>query len=785
MNRSTALSLTLLVIVLAGTITLWATASPDGRTPGERPVVGLDAAATVYWQASGTAAARVATPADAVRAQGFIHGMRKAWTMLLWRQTALGDVSGWFGSRTVRLDRHVHRLGIPHTSQRAYLRLPDSTQALLEHYAAGVNAALETSTVQSREELVSLGIPAEPWQPWHTLAIERLFAWLSTPRLSLPDELRDAERDSLRAFLDDDLLLRSWLHVHGLEHSTAWARTTAAADSAVKAERRSQVPLARTSTTLTTRLVTGTTATSVVQDVAITIQPSGSSGSGSSEGIRLTGATLPGTPFFLNGTRAGVSETGRPPGAGGTAWSLLPGSPVQLERVAVDSSQHGTRHVRLSPQGANEVLVVVPRLGGRLPLTVPSPSSGTSLDSLEADTTAADSIAKLRPSQTASDTVQQPIRPPDSVGVAGRRMAAVNDSIAADSVWALDWPGLEAVSDVEAWRRIGRGGTASLTLQDGAGLHVDATGRVLVFGSPPERAETERLTVIGRVGWSRSVAATIHQSRGLTSRDLVRSDSSAWAGVVSDQALPALQRGPAQDSVWVEARTYLQNWDFTYDRSSIGASIFETWMQEYQRETGHLPLLSPSGLFGDRPTVDTTAYFADHRYRRAFRRAVDRLRHDHGTDLRQWRWEEVLLDERSFPVFAADSLVTQDLSTLATTRYAPIQIPAQGHPSTPMGGPSRVDPEASLPATTTWTGWTSPDRSHLIVQRPEFDVQEFFSRPLMRRTDRSAIPLIEVPARPVDASENSSAASSASAEVSTSAERSAPPSTRLIPSTDQ
>jgi len=787
-NRSTALSLALAVIVLAGTLTIWTTSSSTDRAPAEHPVESLDAPATIHWQSSGTASVRVATPGDATRSLGFIHGMRKAWTMLLWRQTALGNVSQWFGPGTIRLDRHIHRLGIPHTSQRAYLQLPDSSKALLERYTAGVNAAFASPAVRSREELVSLGVSAERWQPWHTLAVERLFAWLCTPPLSTPNRLKNAERDSLRAFLNDDHLLRAWLHVHGLEHSTSWARTPSAPTTATPltatpstADESGRRPAssAQTSTTLTTRLVTGTTATPIVQDVAIVLRPtatprSDSPGSVLREGVHLTGATLPGTPFFLAGTRVRTDESGRAEAAG-TAWSFLPGSPAQMRRVAVDSSQHEIRYVRLSPRGADETLVAVRRHAGRLPLTVPPPSS-----SAPRNGPVADSIARGSPSRPPADTVLQSSGLPGSAIVGERSTSVEGDRVRVDSVWVLDWPGQEAVSDVEAWRRIGRArAAAALTLQDGVGLHVDAGGRVRVLGSPPERAESDQLTVIGRVGWSRSVAASIHHARALSptlsSREIVRSDSSVWAGVVADQALPALQRGAARDSVWVEARAYLQNWDFTYDRSSIGASIFETWMREYEREAGRFPLLSPSGLFSDRPTVDTTAYFAAHRYRRSFRRAVDRLRRVHGDDLRQWRWEEVVSDERSFPVFAADSLVVQDLSTLASTRYAPIPVPAEGHPSTPMGGPSRVNlgsplsdvspAPPTLRATTTWTGWTAPGRSHLIVQRPEFNVQRFFSRPFLRRSDRSAIPLAEP-----------------STEPSPSKNPSAPSSTRLIPS---
>lgn len=394
----------------------------------------------------------------------------------------------------------------------------------------------------------------------------------------------------------------------------------------------------------------------------------------------LTAATLPGLPLLF---------AGRTDAEG--AWASLLRSPASLHQTALDSSALREWHERVAPDGGDEQLVHVQRHDGALLLS-PSPPSPT-------------------PSSPPSDS--------------SRRMG-----------WEVRWPGFRARSDVSAWlQRAGLGeaspGSATFTLFAADGLRVPAEGAPTVLGSPPvvARDNAERLVLIGASRWAR------HQAQSL--RDVIRdetsrpvrtwsaSDSSAWAADLLPPLLSNLRSTPPPDSRLRDATTYLRNWDHQYAPTSIGATLFDQWMRAYRDEVGPVP-----------SRADTSNFFAAYRQRRALRQAVDTLTAQFGPDLRRWRWERVVTDRRFFPVWSADSLVDADLQALRTTRYAPLDRTAQGHPSAPSGGPSLVDPSPVAPSPTAWEGWTRP-QGGFTVRRHHYDPSVVFARSRLR-TDRPA-----------------------------------------------
>jgi hypothetical protein len=270
--------------------------------------------------------------------------------------------------------------------------------------------------------------------------------------------------------------------------------------------------------------------------------------------------------------------------------------------------------------------------------------------------------------------------------------------------------------------------------------------------------------VVGRSAWTGAVAQSLFRHQSLLQRMesgtrpraalALQSDTSQWAAAMLAEMLPNLEELASGGGRVQEALTYLRNWDATFERSSIGASVFEMWLDEYAGSVStpgaadvparttqrmRLRLFPPSRARADSLRPDTT-YFAAHRQRQAFRRAVHRLTREHGPDLRQWRWERVAPNRRFFPVWSADSLIAQDLSELATTRYAPIDVPGRGHPSTPSGGPSLLS-GISDPHGATWTSWVEPGQHALVVRRSVFDVSGFLARPFLRRDESANVSL--------------------------------------------
>lgn len=202
----------------------WSQVAPPDMPPSELVVAGQRASSTVAWDsASPVTHIQADAEAEAARALGLAHGLRHAWTMVLWRQTARGRLARWLSEPAVSFDRHARQMGWARAAQRHITQLPRADRDWLAAYATGVNAALATEYVRQQPPFAALNVRPEPWAPWHTLAVEHLLTWVATDRPAVPDSALSTVRqsaDSLHA-VDDEL--RTWLGLHGWSDAMAWA----------------------------------------------------------------------------------------------------------------------------------------------------------------------------------------------------------------------------------------------------------------------------------------------------------------------------------------------------------------------------------------------------------------------------------------------------------------------------------------------------------------------------------------------------------------------------------
>jgi hypothetical protein len=641
-SRRLYLGLAGVLIAAGGAVLWWALSSPVTAPPPEHAIEGLRDTAAVEWTDRHTATIEASNATDALTALGYVHGMKRAWTLTVWRHTALGTLSGTFGNGLVPVDRHARRLGLAHHARRAYDRLDSTTQERLRAYARGLSAALRSGRVREREPFLRIGLTPERWAPWHSLAIERLMAWTGTAPIARPDS-------GLAGFRAADRRLRRWLRLHGRSRSMAWA---------------ARRPGDTSRTALFAKHVLGATADPVVQEVV----------------IRRPGApptvtaSLPGAPLF---------PTGR---SGAQRWTYLLHSSAQITPLSVDSAEVRSRHERITPAQGDEQLVEIQRYGPRV------------------------RVGTIRP----------------------------------DSAWVLEWPGLRAHTDLPRWLA-----TATLDarrdapapdfhLMEGEGLRVDSTGAWSVQGRPPVVDRGPASILVGRSDWAAHQADVLRaqaQTGPVAPARWSASDSSTWAAALLPTLVPDLDSLHAPDSITVDARSYLRNWDAVYDPASIGAVVFEGWMRTHLHEIDR------------RPSPVDSAFIAGPHRRQAFRAAVDSLARRYGPDVRRWRWERAAPERRFFPVWAADRLVTEDLSGLSSTRFAPLNRPGRGHASSLSGGPARIDPSPLGPAPTHWDGWMQGPRGGLTARRLRFDPSGFFARSLLSRDRPPPVSVQRAPVR--------------------------------------
>lgn len=139
---------------------------------GELTLPGLAGPVEVRRDALGVAHIRAGSTRDAFFAQGFCHAQDRLFQMELNRRRALGRSAEWLGAAAFGADALVRRLDVGGVSQRDAAALGDEARAMIEAYAAGVNAFIASDAPPALEYTL-LGATPEPWEGWHTIAVMR------------------------------------------------------------------------------------------------------------------------------------------------------------------------------------------------------------------------------------------------------------------------------------------------------------------------------------------------------------------------------------------------------------------------------------------------------------------------------------------------------------------------------------------------------------------------------------------------------------------------------------
>ena len=148
-----------------------ASALPDLTSP--QRLRGLTGPVDVWRDHEGIPHARAGSAHDAFFAQGFVHAQDRLWHMEYDRRRASGRWAELVGEAGVAQDVLARRLGLDRSARVDYEGAAPETRTMLEAYAAGVNAFLQTTQVWPIEfEL--LGTRPEPWAPWEGLAVFKI-----------------------------------------------------------------------------------------------------------------------------------------------------------------------------------------------------------------------------------------------------------------------------------------------------------------------------------------------------------------------------------------------------------------------------------------------------------------------------------------------------------------------------------------------------------------------------------------------------------------------------------
>lgn len=289
------------------------------------------------------------------------------------------------------------------------------------------------------------------------------------------------------------------------------------------------------------------------------------------------------------------------------------------------------------------------------------------------------------------------------------------------------WDGLEPGTDTFAFLDMLQGKPASFHLLEGHGLRTKGRQNE-VLGTPLIQDTLTHGIMVGSRPWTSYLASHIDSLNTnapelLNPRLWSNACHSPWAAERAPFLLAGLFQDVSRDSsnfqvqLYQEAITYLRNWDFGYAPSSIGATIFEFWLDHLgaatESERLNMPNQFDSGVLGI-----------------TFRTSIDGLNENYGTDLSQWRLEVTRPVLRYFPAWAADSLFSADRTPLSETNYAPLEFPGKASVETLCSGSFRTATYGPISAY--WETWrTTRDDKTAWYWRKQVTPVSFLERYLI------------------------------------------------------
>lgn len=145
------------------------------QTEGEIVVAGAQAPIEILRDEQGLVTIRAESHSDAIFGLGFAHAQDRLAQMELLRRVGTGRTAELLGQAGLRSDRLFRQLEFERLSRAAEAHLEPETVTLLQRYASGVNAFLDTHGNRLPPEFLLAGTP-EPWEAWHSILWGKLMA---------------------------------------------------------------------------------------------------------------------------------------------------------------------------------------------------------------------------------------------------------------------------------------------------------------------------------------------------------------------------------------------------------------------------------------------------------------------------------------------------------------------------------------------------------------------------------------------------------------------------------
>ena len=134
---------------------------------------GLDAPVEVYRDNFGIPHVRASRERDAFFAQGFVTAQDRLWHMDYDRRRGAGRWAEVVGVSALEQDELMRRFCLEASARGDYQAVEDHTRMILDAYASGVNAFIDSTTSLPVEYRIT-GSQPERWEPWDGLIVYKV-----------------------------------------------------------------------------------------------------------------------------------------------------------------------------------------------------------------------------------------------------------------------------------------------------------------------------------------------------------------------------------------------------------------------------------------------------------------------------------------------------------------------------------------------------------------------------------------------------------------------------------
>jgi penicillin amidase len=137
----------------------------------------LSAGVDIHWDSYGVPYIYAENEEDLYFAAGYVHAQERLWQMTLSQLSAEGRFAEFFGEELVQLDQYQRTLGFWETAKRIENESDPLLINLLQRYADGVNEFVSNNPRSLPMQFTLLGIEPIEWTVTHSIALTRLMAW--------------------------------------------------------------------------------------------------------------------------------------------------------------------------------------------------------------------------------------------------------------------------------------------------------------------------------------------------------------------------------------------------------------------------------------------------------------------------------------------------------------------------------------------------------------------------------------------------------------------------------